>query len=292
MTKIGKERGEYSETIPWWHSNQWWTFLLLSFFLSVGQKLEKYLTTTSIIPLYCFLANRKQDRADDHPWHWFSFCPWTEGICDYQVAFKRVRLWESLKTNLLYQHIFLVFLRDKQLKEDTVQYIRKLGKWKEWEVFSKYIWNWLFFPPHIPHHAQITEALRSLPPPSSGWVDSLIVTSWRGGKKRQSQQGSACNEGAMRFEAAHYQHLEPQGSRADSGRGSEEPWEDLAVCGRGTGRNKWRLGIDITSRVSPDIKFFFNIDSCNLCLKLLVWWGMKTFQNPLIKTPSKTISHN
>lgn len=49
--------------------------------------------------------------------------------------------------------------------------------------------------------------------------------------------------------------------------------ERTAACGRGTGRNKWGPGIDVTSGVSTDSSFLFNMDLCNLALKLLV--GLK-----------------
>lgn len=60
-----------------------------------------------------------------------------------------------------------------------------------------------------------------------------------------------------------------------------------AACGKGVGRNKWGPGIDVTSRVSTDSRFFFNMDLCNLALKLLV--GLKKIKEETIKSSPKII---
>ncbi len=74
----------------------------------------------------------------------------------------------------------------------------------------------------------------------------------------------------MRFEAAHYQHLELQESLLAAAKAGRVPGR-TAACGRGMGRNKWGPGINVTSRVSTDSRFFFNTDPCNLFLKC--WCG-------------------
>ncbi|KAI9546576.1 hypothetical protein NQZ68_025738 [Dissostichus eleginoides] len=52
----------------------------------------------------------------------------------------------------------------------------------------------------------------------------------------------------MRFESAHYQHLELQGSWADSRRGRKGPWEDRRMRQSHCKEQMGGPGIDITFR--------------------------------------------
>ncbi len=204
-----------------------------------------------------FPSNGQQD---DHLWHWFSFCP-----CVWKIFNQFNVSKASVKKNNV-----LVWTNKKGRGK-----INTAEAWKEQQtrkVCSTHIQYILpFFSPYTLLCTHTSQRPSEVYLSNGEWADSLIVTSWREGKKQKSQQALTVMRGqwGLKLLITNTQSCKEAGlTAAKAGR---DPVR-TAACGRGTGRNKWGPGIDITSRVSTDSRFFFNMDLCNLALKLLVGW--------------------